>query len=75
LLYHAIYIEFACSVFIFAKLMETTQSAKESGHTNAENHEKEERKENGLAIFFGQKTCNPDARFRIFVPKQPDEKD
>ena len=55
--------------------METTQSAKESGHTNAENHKKEERKENDLAIFFGRKTCNPDVRFRIFVPKQPDEKD
>lgn len=48
--------------------METPQSAKESGHTNAENHKKEERKGNGLAIFLAEKLATPMHNFVYLCP-------
>ena len=48
--------------------METTQSAKESSHTNAENHKKEERKENGLATFLAEKLATPMRDFVYLCP-------
>ena len=51
--------------------METPQSAKESGHTNAENHKKEERKGNGLAIFLVEKLATPMRDFVYLHPNNP----
>jgi len=54
LFHHAVYINLVFRAFSFAKLMETPQSAKESGHTNAKNMKKMGRKEPPLP-FLGPK--------------------